>query len=157
MTNSIIIFSAKYLYLVAAAIYAAYFLITPKRKKVDFVMLTVVALPVIFLLSRILSRLYFDPRPFVVGHFTPLIPHAADNGFPSDHALLTGALAAVMYFLNKKTSTALWLLALAVGAARVAAGIHHWTDIFGGFAIAIAGAIIAEYVLRRQRLFAYKS
>jgi len=33
--------------------------------------------------------------PFAVGGFDPLLPHDADNGFPSDHSLLAAAFVAV--------------------------------------------------------------
>jgi undecaprenyl-diphosphatase len=91
-----------------------------------------------YIISRIAGALYFDPRPFVVGHFIPLIAHAADNGFPSDHVLLTGALAMIVWFYNKKLSIVLWVLALLIGWARVYVGIHHTADIVGSIVIVLA-------------------
>ncbi len=91
--------------------------------------------PLAYIISRISSYLYYDPRPFVVGHFTPLIAHAADNGFPSDHVLLTGAVAMIVWFYNKKLSAALLVLVLLICWARVYAGIHHATDIAGSVII----------------------
>ena len=34
---------------------------------------------------KLAGALYAHPRPFVVFHAAPLVAHAADNAFPSDH------------------------------------------------------------------------
>ncbi len=154
MLNLLIIVSAKYLYLAVVVIYAIYFLLLPKNKKKDLVILTIIALPCIYLASKIASLAYFDPRPFVVDHFIPLIPHAADNGFPSDHTLLTSAIASVVWFYNKKVSAVLWLLALVIGASRVLAGIHHPIDIAGAIVISIVTTAVIEIILKRRKLIA---
>ena len=44
-------------------------------------------------LARLGGHFYYDTRPFVRDHVKPLFAHAPDNGFPSDHALLTSFLA----------------------------------------------------------------
>ncbi len=156
MINSLIIFCAKYLYLLVVEIYAAYFFSIPKNKRKDLAILTIIALPCIYLASRVAGILHFDPRPFVVNHFAPLIPHAPDNGFPSDHALLISAIASVVWFYNKKVSAILWLLTLIVGIARVLAGIHHPIDIIGAFVISIIVAGLAEYALNCSKIISYK-
>src|SRR5919202_4656794 len=58
--------------------------------------------------------LYNDPRPFVVGHFQPLISHPADNGFPSDHALLAAALVAVVALVDTAWAFPFALLAIVI-------------------------------------------
>ena len=156
MLKGLIIFAAQYLYLVIMLIAAVHFFLLPKGEKKFFVILAVIALPCIYATSKIVAHFYFDPRPFVVGHFTPLIPHSPDNGFPSDHALLTSAVASVMFVYNKKVSLVLWVLTLIVGVARVMAGVHHMVDIIGAVTISILLTPIIEYVLKRQRVFLYR-
>ncbi|OHA92170.1 MAG: hypothetical protein A3J09_01620 [Candidatus Zambryskibacteria bacterium RIFCSPLOWO2_02_FULL_51_21] len=102
-----------------------------------------------FVLSNIARALYFNPRPFVVGGFEPLIPHAPDNGFPSDHALLFSAIASVAMFLDKRLSILLWILAAAVGFYRVYAGIHHVIDILASFGISILSAYVAYAIIHK--------
>ena len=97
----------------------------------------VIALPLTYIVAKIISNFYYDPRPFVVGQFTPLLPHAADNGFPSDHTLLSSAVAAVIFFFHRKLGAFLFVVAFMVGMARVFAGIHHSVDIFGSMVIAL--------------------
>lgn len=44
-----------------------------------------------------LGLLWFDPRPFIVPLGHTLVAHAADNGFPSDHATLVWTLGAGLW------------------------------------------------------------
>ncbi len=83
------------------------------------------------------NHIYFDPRPFVVGHFTPLIPHAPDNGFPSDHALLVSAIASIGMFWNRRLGVVLWILAIIIAIARVWVGVHHPIDVLGSMVISL--------------------
>lgn len=153
--NSIIIFCAKYLYIAAILGFVISFFLLPKNTRKSFILLTIFSLPCVFLVSRLAGHFYLDPRPFVAGHFTPLVAHSPDNGFPSDHALLTGSLAAISFFFNKKTGAALWLIVLIVGAARVLAGVHHWVDILGAMLISILVITLIDLVLKKQRILLY--
>ncbi len=144
MSAILIIFSAKYLYLVSIGIFIGWGTVSVRRR--EFIFLSIFTLPLSYIISRIASALYYNPRPFVSEHLTPLIHHIADNGFPSDHALLTGTLAAIVTVFDKRIGALLWVLAIMVGGARVLAGIHHTTDIIGSYIIAIAGLAIG-YIL----------
>jgi undecaprenyl-diphosphatase len=98
----------------------------------------------------LVSRFYFDPRPFVQGNFTPLLPHAADNGFPSDHTLLAAAIAFATFHFNKKLGLFLLLLAILVGVARILAGVHHVADIAGSIIITGLVYFLAVYSIRKK-------
>ena len=71
-------------------------------------------------LARIGGHFYYDTRPFVRDHVKPLFPHAPDNGFPSDHALLTSFLAYSFWRYSKPFALALFVNALLVSAAMLA-------------------------------------
>jgi undecaprenyl-diphosphatase len=71
----------------------------------------------------------------VIGHFIPLVLHVPDNGFPSDHVLLTSAIASIIFPFNRGTSTAAWIVAVLVGVSRVYVGVHHPIDIIGSMVI----------------------
>lgn len=147
--TELIIIGATYLIALLILIAGIYFLTIPKHQKKEMIVFAIITLPITFLLSRLAAKLYFNPRPFVVGNFLPLIAHAADNGFPSDHTLLSTAVATVVYYFDKKIGLILGLLALLVGLARVAAGVHHLVDIFGSITIAVLVAVIIhKYVLK---------
>lgn len=146
--NEIIIFGAKYLYLVIVVAAIVYFFSQPKESGRKIILCSIIALPLIYIVAKIGSLLYYDPRPFVVGDFTPLIPHSADNGFPSDHTLFVSALAAIIFFFNRKFGVLLFALAFLVGVARVLAGVHHFIDIFGSIVIAsVTTYIVFQYIL----------
>lgn len=156
MLNALIIFAAQDLYLLVILLAAGFFFSLPRERQKSFAVLALIALPCIYAASRLAAHLYFDPRPFVAGHFTPLIPHAPDNGFVSDHALLTGAVSSVVFLFNKKIGGVLWLLTALIGAARVAAGVHHAVDIFGAVAISIAVTAAIYLILKTRKIFFYR-
>ncbi len=146
--NDLIIFSAKYLYLIEIVLAVTYFFLQSISRRKSIIILSVLFLPLAFIVAWVISAFYFDPRPFVVGNFVPLIPHAPDNGFPSDHMLLTSALASILFVYNKKIGTLAWIIAIIVGVARVYAGIHHLTDIVGGAVIVVVSMWVAKrYIL----------
>ncbi len=143
------VFTANYLYLVQLVIAAAWFLRQPRVRQAEVVAFAIVFFPLVVLLVEGVGLVYYDPRPFVVGHFTPLIAHSPDNGFPSDHSLLTSAVATLVAYFNFPLGLLLWVLALAVGASRVYAGIHHPIDVLGAYAFALGLSPLARFVARR--------
>ena len=136
--NLIIILSAKYLFLVSVLIFVIYWLKVNRQIKKDLFIFSIFALPLSLIVAKISAIFIKDPRPFVVEHVKPLIPHIADNGFPSDHTLLTMALASVIFYYNKKLGIVLFIIAILTGTARVLAKVHHPLDIIGSTVIAIA-------------------
>jgi len=150
--NSLIIFAAKYLLFVSAALALLYFFKQDRQRQKEMIIFAIILLPISYLIAKIAGHFYFDPRPFVAGNFTPLIPHAPDNGFPSDHTLLAAAIASVIFRFNKKTGWLLFAFAILVGLARVAAGIHHFADIAGSIIIVLAVYFLQVYFFQRSRL-----
>lgn len=144
--DSIIVFCAQYLFLFVIAGICIAWLQTTKNLQVQFIVATVIAGVIAFVLSRIASKLYYDPRPFVTEHVKPLIAHQTDNGFPSDHALLTGTLTAIAYFFNKKVATVVLTLTIIIGIARVLAKVHSPLDIAAGWVFGIVGATVGYYL-----------
>ena len=126
---------AKYLIFFVVKIPILYFLIQKRNIQKRTLIFTVLNLALIFIVAKILSLLYYDPRPFVINHFAPLIPHAADNGFPSDHALLSFAVSFSIYIFNKKLGLLLMFFGILIGISRVYVGIHSPVDILGSFLI----------------------
>jgi undecaprenyl-diphosphatase len=136
----------------------------------QMVLLTAVAVVGALALNLALAHLINEPRPFVShpGEVHQLIPHAADNAFPSDHETVASALAAMLLFYalrlvaprwaasGIRLTPPSWLLALAVplavlgvamaltiGIGRVYAGVHYPLDILGGMLCGIFGGVIA--------------
>lgn len=154
MTALSIVFCAKYLVAVPVMVLLAFLFSRAKRRRHRMFWLTIVSLPLAYLIARVAGHLFYNARPFVANNFTPLIAHAADNGFPSDHMLIAATIATVVLYFNRRWGTALWIVAILIGAARVLAGVHHTLDIVGSAVIALASVVVAHYILyylRRER------
>ena len=87
-------------------------------------------------------------RPFVVTETTVLIPHAPDPSFPSDHAILAFAVAAVLATMSRTLGAWLAALGVLVLISRVFVGAHFPADVLGGAAIGVLGALITLRVAR---------
>ena len=136
MLDLLAILCAKYLIMLSLVLAGISFLKLSKQEKRSMLIFAAIALPLIYLTALAAGHFYSNPRPFVVGHFVPLIPHGDDNGFPSDHALLASAIAAIWTIYRRHTGLVLWVTALLVGIGRVYVGVHHPIDIIGSALIA---------------------
>ncbi len=152
--NELIILTAKYVFLINVILWGAYLLRLPRERWINFGIFTAAAAAVALALGKLGNALINDPRPFVTDNVTPLIAHAADNGFPSDHTLIAALLAAVVITKNRALGSAMLIIALAVGVSRVAAHVHHPLDIAGSF---IISAIAVAIVWWARRLLAKRS
>jgi undecaprenyl-diphosphatase len=152
--DSITIFCAKYLFVVVVLIVLWVWLQAGKRTKAKMAAVIVLAGILALIASRIAGKLYYDPRPFVRNpNLKPLITHAPDNGFPSDHALLTMTLTAALYFYSHRWAAVALVVTAIVGIARVLAHIHSPIDIIGAWIIGIAAAAFAYYAVGRVAWF----
>jgi undecaprenyl-diphosphatase len=149
MIDQFFIFGAKYLWLVSALVALICFLKIPKEEKKKMLTYGAILFGLSFLLSIIAREIYFNPRPFVLGGFEPLIPHDPDNGFPSDHVLLVAALAKFVAPWTRRTALWLWLVTGIVALSRVYAGIHHFADVLASIAIVIVSSHIAYAIIRK--------
>lgn len=148
----IFIFGAKYLPFVIVIFALAWFLIQPRPRQKEIFIFACICLPLIFIVSEIAGRLYDNPRPFVAGHFQPLIPCKATNGFPSHHTLLAAAFSAVVSCFSWRIGFLLWILTLLVGLSRVYVGVHHLIDIIASMLISASSAILTlKYLKSRKR------
>lgn len=148
IVNNLFIFGAKHLYIATILIALFYFLKQPKETKKKIIILGLVSLPIMYAVAKLIGLFYYDPRPFIDGNFTPLIPHADDNGFPSDHTLFVAGIASVIYPWSRKISLILWIITLIVGLSRVYVGVHHTVDILGSIAIAILISALTYWVIK---------
>jgi undecaprenyl-diphosphatase len=107
-------------------------------------------------IAQVISRLVDRPRPFVadpssVHLFTR---HAADAGFPSDHATAAFAIAVAIFLRNRRWGLVTLGMAVVLSVGRVAMGVHYPTDVIAGAALGSAVAIALNASPIRPRLHA---
>ncbi len=98
--------------------------------------------------GSLLTAAWARPRPFVAEHFTPLVAHAPDASFPSDHLLALGALSMAAWLAWHMVGLVAGGLAAVVAAARAVTGVHYLSDVVAGFVLGAALTLAAWYVIR---------
>jgi undecaprenyl-diphosphatase len=118
------------------------------KKVYGYVVAVLGALVARFFIGSSIRFFYHRPRPFLALHIPHLLTETSYS-FPSGHTIFLFALATGIWFVNKKQSYVLFVLALLVGLARVAAGVHYPSDIAGGIILGVLTAVLVV------RLIAY--
>jgi undecaprenyl-diphosphatase len=97
---------------------------------------------VALLVAKIISELVDRARPFVVDPSGVHLfsGHAADAGFPSDHATGAFAVAMAIYLRQRGIGTVALLAAAVLAIGRVAIGVHFPSDVLSG---AVLGSAVA--------------
>jgi len=149
--DTLIGIGAKYLIYIIAFLAVITTLLSEKTMRNSIVKLALLSFPIAFLIAFIGGLLFYDTRPFVAEHIEPLIPHGADNGFPSDHTLFAMVTAATIFVYNRKLGMLLGILGVLIGVSRVMAEVHYPIDIVGSIAIAIAATCFAWIILKTLR------
>ncbi len=150
MINLLIVFVAQYAFLISIFVLVVFGLKVDSQTRKRLIILTLLSFILSYVLAKVSALFIYDPRPFVTQHLQPLFPHAPDNGFPSDHTLLSTAIASVVFAFNKRWGVFLFVLALAIGLARVLAHVHQPLDIIGSVVIAVSMTWIASLVLEKK-------
>ncbi|MCW3101504.1 MAG: bcrC1, partial [Chthonomonadaceae bacterium] len=146
--TALIIFCAKYLFVAIPLILVwVFWQVSPVDRR-TLLLRGVIVLIVAVVLAKGGGALYNEPRPFVVQHVTPLVPHDADNGFPSDHTLLCFACAFLLLPFSPRAVGPALLIAATVGMARIASLLHSPLDVIASILMAAVANIIAWKAVR---------
>ena len=100
------------------------------------------------LLIKVMNVLYYRPRPFASHVVTLLFYRPSDSSFPSNATAVGFSLATAVWLHNRKAGTAMFVMALLLGASRVAGGVHYPSDVLAGM---LMGAGAGYVVTRKWR------
>lgn len=105
-------------------------------------------------IGKVISELVDRARPFVADpHGVHLFSsHAADPGFPSDHATAAFAVAVAILLRKKGWGAAALLAAAIVSVGRVALGLHYPSDVLAGAALGATVALALWSPVLRSRV-----
>lgn len=82
-----------------------------------------------------------EQRPYVAHpHALLLVSHSTDFSFPSDHAVMAGAVAAGLFVVSRKLGIVAAVAAVMMAAARVYVGAHYPGDVIAGL---VVGAVVS--------------
>jgi len=118
-----------------------------KLREATFVLLTSFSA---WVLGTIIKSFILSPRPFIFfENIKPLFVHGGLDSFPSGHAMFFGALAMSLYYIHKRIGLIYIMVALIVGFARVASGIHFPIDILFGYIFGVIIATIFRLIFKK--------
>lgn len=104
--------------------------------------------------GQVIARLVDRPRPFVAHpdgvHL--FATHAADAGFPSDHATASFAIAVALLLRNRTWGLVALAAATVLSLTRVAMGIHYPSDVLAGAALGTLAALALAHPRVRASL-----
>lgn len=95
-------------------------------------------------IGKAISELVDRARPFVADpHGVHLFAnHAADPGFPSDHATAAFAIAVAIFLRKRAWGTFALVAATVLSVGRVALGVHYPSDVLAGAALGSVAALV---------------
>lgn len=97
-----------------------------------------------------IGRLVAEARPYVT-HPTMmrLADRTTDFSFPSDHAVMAGAVAAGLTIAHRRIGAIAWVAALLMAFTRVYIGAHYPWDVAAGLVLGALVAVVGWLLLRR--------
>jgi undecaprenyl-diphosphatase len=102
----------------------------------------------------------YRPRPMHSGNSHFVAPYGANNhslehwsSFPSDHAVISFALATIVYRISRPIGLVCYVWAtLVVCLPRLYGGLHYFSDVVAGALVGAVAVIITSRLLRRDSL-----
>lgn len=150
LVTTLVIFTAQWLLLLPAGL-VGFAVLVRKRWTQDIAEGAAAGLMTIVFV-KIAGALVHERRPFIVEHVQPLIPHAADNAFPSDHLAACGLAVVYLWPRSKPLAIISFGAACAIAVARVDARLHWPLDVIVGFVLGAAAAALAHALATRFRV-----
>jgi membrane-associated phospholipid phosphatase len=100
-------------------------------------------------LNQPLGHLFAEARPYVTHpHMLRLAGFTTDFSFPSDHAVMGGAVAAGLLLINRRLGLFACVAAALLAFARVYIGAHYPWDVLAGLAFGASVTLLGWLLLR---------
>lgn len=91
-----------------------------------------------------------EARPYTDHHaILVLVARSADYSFPSDHAVMAGAVAAGLWLVDRRLGIAATIAALLMAFARVYVAAHYPHDVVVGLAFGALVVLVGWWLLSR--------
>lgn len=89
-----------------------------------------------------------EARPYTDHHqILVLVSRSADYSFPSDHAVMAGAVAAGLWLVDRRLGVVASVAALLMAFARVYVAAHYPHDVVAGLALGAAVVLLSWWLL----------
>jgi undecaprenyl-diphosphatase len=138
------------LFIALVVVLAAAGLLLRRPRVLSASVLAVIAAGAGLVVAAVLARVVDRPRPFVAHpQIHAFLAHAADPGFPSDHATAAFAIAAVLLLRLGLRWWPVLAAAVALALSRVLVGVHYPADVVAGALLGGAAAIAVCLVAAR--------
>ncbi|WP_092873851.1 undecaprenyl-diphosphate phosphatase [Izhakiella capsodis] len=146
------IFAARALIAVVPGLIIALWLWGPQNQlsaQRVLVLKTGIALVYAMAIAWCLSMLFPHPRPFAIGIGYQMLPHIADNSYPSNHgtAIFTCALA-FLFWHRLWSGMVLMVIGMLIAWSRIYLGVHWPMDMLGGFMVGCLGCLFSQLAWR---------
>jgi membrane-associated phospholipid phosphatase len=101
-------------------------------------------------LNQPVGHVFAEARPYVTHpQILRLADVTTDFSFPSDHAVMAGAVATGLLLVNRRLGLFAALAAALMAVTRVYIGAHYPWDVLGGLAFGAAAVLIGWAILGR--------
>jgi undecaprenyl-diphosphatase len=101
-------------------------------------------------LNQLLVNAFREPRPYdVLPHVRVLAHRSTDYSFPSDHAVMAGAVAAGLFLVSRRLGLVAVGAALLMAFVRVYIGAHWPGDVLVGLVVGGVVTVGGYYAIRR--------
>ncbi|GAB3394107.1 phosphatase PAP2 family protein [Amycolatopsis echigonensis] len=98
-----------------------------------------------------ISAMVGEPRPYTtLGNVLVLAHRSHDPSFPSDHAVMAGAVAAALFLVSRRLGWLAALAAVVMAFSRVYIAAHYPQDVAAGLAVGAVVSLLGFWLVRQM-------